>query len=249
MKRFLSYCVGFIALGLSCRGGGLEPEKVSQVSERDTRFHGLFQGLGVINPEYSRTQDDAILIVARSPAQLTDVAHASSGIWTIESHTLRLAPVSGASALGIWGRRLAGDPELPKWLDPHLAPQKTDSLVSHLASRTSTTNWFMALVHKSPRVPRDYRIVRVAITEKTLRVFIEGTPKYERLDPEADGNAFLHVGTATQQESESEFWPDRVEVYTNGMRGYPKLPMRILLGDKFLKDTEPVLEVADDKQK
>ena len=255
MKKAANCLLLFLA-GSMCQCTPL-PSRPSprQGSPYDVEVAQLFSGLGKTRPKASPQMPDALLVIAKDATQLTDVVQTEVGTWTIGSRDLILAPASDQSSLGIYGflkkvgflRKVTLEPRKG---DPGAKPVEAIQVETIGSQDQLHTRWFVALVHKDLSIPKAYRIpyeLRIAgiqVTDKTIHVRIEGKLEYEWVDVEVQAEpTFLNVAVATLKSSTPEFWPEHVEVYTNGRRGYPKLPLRIRLGDKFLKEPEPVLDI------
>lgn len=236
--------VVMLSLILSC---SCPHPDTSLISPKTIGVHNLFMGLGHLNPELSPASEDVVLIITRNARELTDCLKPAQGTWSVYSRHLGIAPLENGRTLGIWTGPNIDAPQRPKWVMDQLWPSPKAALVEKI--ELLGVSWLVAIVHKHKELQVGLRIREIAIEGNLLKVMMGGLPRYAHQDVEQEGNAFVHLCyTDPIQSNRGEpayydnYWPERVEVYTNGKRGYPGLPLRIRLGSEFLKGHEPVLK-------
>jgi hypothetical protein len=240
--------MGFTLTVLLCVCACAHDSNGKQPSAIIAAFEEAFVGDGMVNPGESAAREDAVLVVTRNATDLMDVTFPLEGTWRVHSGTLRCAPVGEGTQLALLVQTNAVAPVTPNWLQSYALSKP--SLVGMIgAGDLGGLRLYIALCHKARMVPSSYRVVRVSGTESVLRVFIEGSNDLRRIDVEGSANAFLTFGYAVIDTSSdaASSWPAAIEVYTNGKRGYPSVPLRVRMGKAFRSDPEPTLKTDSDK--
>jgi len=204
----------------------------------------LFTGLGRLNEAAVKAPSQATLLLMRDGAEVTQQVQTQSGTWTLRSDRLRLAAGSHKGLI-IWSRFGEAEFAIQEWPregSPHKPAAAEDvPLIPNAAQRTM----FLALVVGGQSAPSRLRITRVSRSGGTAKVEITGSTKLLPFDPESPGVVVALYAVSGVGGDAADIWPRQVEVWTNGKRGFPHVPLHVKRGEEFQPQAEPAFRIDD----